>query len=154
MRFVPKRGHLRTFAEAPWWYLLCVPLILSLGWYPLLVGLHLRFVSHQHRYCPEHGRIEDVPSPTNARTVESLAGGEESACWQRNSSQDADPHTACLVSNGDLQVVTCPLRDRTYQSQRTRAPATNRFLYANPETTHSLLLLLAPKHSPPAAAPA
>ncbi|MBN1605662.1 MAG: hypothetical protein JW940_03475 [Polyangiaceae bacterium] len=130
---------------------LCIYALFSLGAPQLLAGLHYRYASHGHRFCPEHGAIEDIPAsgPNAALALASTVGTGHAGTFVRATSRrQSGSHTACAVLNTHLVLGGVPPAQSSGQSARqcgTVAPELE-----SPDGSQALpLLALAPKRSPP-----
>lgn len=132
--------------------MLSVLLVLSLGMVPVLHGLHLWLAPHVHRYCFEHGQIEDLlrarPKMAARETRSSQAKEDAAAYAPAPSPAASSSHIACTVLNSAS--VTAAFDQPTTSGQPEQRPQ----LAARPHcgqdwVLQRSLILLAPKRSPP-----
>jgi hypothetical protein len=132
--------------------LVSVCLILTIGLIPVLFALHIIFASHAHRYCVEHGQIEDVEIKAQGRpsTLESLeySSSKGYSCVKDASRSATKSHLACTILNNHL-------------SRNQLFPGSCRYAIAGSDSAKYIgnipdniepscpLVLLAPKQSPP-----
>jgi hypothetical protein len=129
-------------------------LVASLGVRPVVEHLHYLFASHDHRFCPEHQRIEDVPrtSPRLGFVPDSEQPHDGNAGLRNEKFPAGTSHVACSVLNGHpggagqfvlsqgtTHLVCCVLGEKTLESSE------------RPLLRQSEQLSLAPKRSPPPA---
>jgi hypothetical protein len=129
--------------------------LFSLGAPQLLAGLHLRFASHGHRYCAEHGTIEDVRAPglDAALALASAVGlGHDAAALRATSRWKSGLHAACAVLNTHLVLGGVPPAQGLGPLKELGGTAVPRLEL--PDGSQALpLLALAPKRSPSSSRP-
>ncbi len=150
-RHIPRGGH-SAGAVLVVKLAFCVCLAASLGARPVVEQLHYLFASHDHRYCPKHQRIEDVPRrrPGCAPVPEAERPHDAKASLQAVASLAAQSHVACSVLNGTPgggaqfvlsqsaePVASCASTDKIAESS------------AQCPLRQCNVLALAPKRSPP-----
>ena len=121
-----------------------------LALHPLLQVAHLTLADHAHRYCAEHGRVEDVPH-RHALLVQTPhdAQAAGSARWWGHGARAQQPsHLACaILGQGSSRDPARPADSGT-PLQRPDGPSD--LASRGPSTfTCSSLILTAPKTSPP-----
>ena len=130
----------------------CICLAASLGARPLVEHLHYLFASHDHRFCPKHQRVEDVPrrSPGSAPVVDDERPHDANASLQRVASLAAQSHVACSVLNGTpgggAQFVLAQSAEPLASCASTERVAES---CAECSLRQCKVLALAPKRSPP-----
>jgi hypothetical protein len=129
---------------------LCVCLAASLTVRPVLEQLHYLFASHDHRFCPEHQRIEDVPRrrpvPIHLRGTGRAPEGR--AGLSADTALPAAAHVACSVLNGQPTFGAHVLSESCWQSACPPGVSVADFARGCPLRPRQLLWL-APKRSPP-----
>jgi len=81
---------------------LLVCLALWIGFFSILQAVHLAFANHDHCFCPEHLRIEDVPRPPSFASRDVAASeGIERRFFSRSPSVSSNP--ADLLLSFSLQ---------------------------------------------------
>jgi hypothetical protein len=126
---------------------LAVCLALTLGAFPLLQGLHMWVADHGHRYCPEHGAVEDVP-----RLLRPHAGAPITANTAVGSAPHQGPrsHQACTVlSSPSARCVAAPGKGGCDVELAGGGNAPKICAKAAVGTASRRLILIAPKQSPP-----
>jgi hypothetical protein len=120
-----------------------------LGILPLLHGLHLWLAPHAHRYCPEHGQIEDVPrARSEMPPAETCSLHAKNAAAYAPAPPATSAHITCTVLNSASVVAAFEQPTSFGQMEPTLQ------LAARPHCRQDCvlqrwLILLAPKRSPP-----
>lgn len=125
--------------------LLTVGLWPNLAVLPVLSQLHLTFAAHEHIYCQEHQRFEDVL----VRGGGESGGGDTTDTKRGESVRRSMPRVstvACEISNLTINAAT-PTYSPVSAIPLTEPPLARPA--AEPFLPNSFLLSRAPKHSPP-----
>jgi len=119
------------------------------GLFPIVQVAHITFANHDHRFCQEHQRIEDVPrmddldlhamlpSGTSAQSMPTPQRGmqSEAACPILNCSTVSGPVlTSCEIALRLTKTILSPLKTSSIRDIPLQSP-----------------LIVAPKTSPPLA---
>jgi hypothetical protein len=121
-------------------------LALWLALFPVFQSAHLAFADHDHRFCHEHLRMEDVARTPDAETRAELAAEITSLLAARPDARPADlllnfslgrdpvllPARPAVARHADLALLSVPAQVQSFAAQA--------------------ILQLAPKTSPPSAA--
>jgi hypothetical protein len=123
-------------------------LVVWMGLFPVAEAWHLSLARHSHRHCLMHNQMEEVVAPPGPSTDDAAGGTSLRA---PRGTPFPEKHVACRLLNFDTPRSSCVPRAASFSTTAAPRPSAIPVPVDQPSDTW-VLILIAPKNSPPLAA--